>query len=78
KLKSQSILDAVRDAFVTAMHTVLLACGVIVVIAAVLALLFLPDRAALPAKDGEPATDDAVPGPDAGGTPPGRTSDSLA
>lgn len=48
------------------MHTVLLACGVMVLISAVLGWLFLPKRVAVP-RTGE-----------AGGPTLGRTSDSLA
>ncbi|MBD0734785.1 DHA2 family efflux MFS transporter permease subunit [Streptomyces sp. CBMA29] len=78
KLKSQTVLDAVRDAFVIAMHTVLLACGVIVVVAAVLALVFLPKRAALPQDGDDTAASAASEGGDPGGPPPGRASGSLA
>ncbi|ADI04513.1 major facilitator superfamily permease [Streptomyces bingchenggensis BCW-1] len=53
KLKDVHMLAAVRDAFVDAMHTLLLVCSGIGVVAALLALAFMPKHAALPA-DAEP------------------------
>ncbi|ARZ66585.1 efflux transporter [Streptomyces albireticuli] len=44
KLGSPEIVRAVQDAFVSAMHTLLAVCGVIAVVAAVLALFFMPKR----------------------------------
>lgn len=44
KLRSLELITAVREAFVTAMQTLLLVCGAIAVVAMVLALLFMPAR----------------------------------
>ncbi|MBP8532284.1 DHA2 family efflux MFS transporter permease subunit [Streptomyces sp. MK37H] len=46
KLKDAKMLDTVRDAFVDAMHTLLFVCSGIGVIAALLALAFMPKRVA--------------------------------
>lgn len=48
KLKSATLLESVADAFMTAMHTLLFVCSGICVVAALLALAFMPRRAAVP------------------------------
>ncbi|MDT3397642.1 DHA2 family efflux MFS transporter permease subunit [Streptomyces sp. B1866] len=57
KLKSAAMLREVREAFIDAMHTLLYVCSGIGVVAALLALAFMPKGSAAPQKDGEPATD---------------------
>ncbi|WKK23553.1 DHA2 family efflux MFS transporter permease subunit [Streptomyces olivoreticuli] len=56
KMHDTVMLGAVRDAFVDAMHTLLFVCSGIGVVAALLALAFMPRRAALPPEK-EPAQD---------------------
>ncbi|MGW1072780.1 MFS transporter [Streptomyces sp. NPDC002537] len=51
KIHNPAMLSAVRDAFVDAMHTLLFVCSGIGVVAALLALAFMPKRAALPQKE---------------------------
>ncbi|MBK3638418.1 hypothetical protein JHN52_37290 [Streptomyces sp. MBT97] len=47
------MLEEVRDAFMGAMHTLLYVCSGIALVAALLALAFMPKQAAVPAKDTE-------------------------
>ncbi len=59
-LGSPALLDTVRNAFVHGMSGMLWTCGGIAVACAVLALLFLPRRTALPSgQQGEPADETA-------------------
>lgn len=60
KMHSPELINAVREAFVTAMQTLLLVCGGIAVVAMVLALLFMPARKRQQA-EGEP--DERAPAP---------------
>ncbi|ATL32850.1 MFS transporter [Streptomyces formicae] len=59
KMHDASMLTAVREAFVDAMHTLLFVCSGIGLVAALLALAFMPRTAAVPPKDSE---DDAPTG----------------
>lgn len=51
KLRDPALLEEVRDAFMGAMHTLLFVCSGIALAAALLALAFMPKRAAVPAED---------------------------
>ncbi|MEV8019761.1 DHA2 family efflux MFS transporter permease subunit [Streptomyces sp. NPDC086554] len=58
-MQSPQIVHAVQDSFMTAMHALLGVCGAIAVVAALLALLFMPKRSQ--AKAETPESDAAVP-----------------
>ncbi|MEU5667307.1 MFS transporter [Streptomyces longwoodensis] len=75
KLRDAAMLEEVRDAFMTAMHTLLYVCSAISLVAALLALAFMPKRAAVPAEDAKDATDSKDSEEGAGGT---RITGSVA
>ncbi|MFI1004402.1 DHA2 family efflux MFS transporter permease subunit [Streptomyces galbus] len=63
ELRDPALLEEVRDAFMTAMHTLLFVCSGISLLAALLAAAFMPRRTAVPGED------TGSPEEDAGGTP---------